>query len=88
MKGSIIKEVLLPTKYKKYLKNSQRYVFTSDEAELIELSGYAVIYGLLDKFKPILVLSVNDFEDLISNENIKRSGIYIRDYLIDPKQTC
>lgn len=70
--GAIIKDGTSTHKIQKIFKDfTKKYVFSSDEAELIELTGYAVIYGLLEKFKPILLLSTNDFKDLIENNNIK-----------------
>ena len=53
------------------MKNvSRKILYTSFEAESIEISGYAVITGLLNKYSCILKMSKNDFESLIKN-NIK-----------------
>ena len=50
---------------------SRKILYTSFEAENIELTGYAVIIGILNKYKSILKMAYKDFEKLINNENIK-----------------
>ena len=50
---------------------SRRILYTSFEAESIELTGYAVIIGILSKYKSILQMKYKDFVKLIDNENIK-----------------
>ena len=50
---------------------SKRILYTSFEAESIELTGYAVIIGILNKYKSVLQMKYNDFVKLIDNENIK-----------------
>lgn len=50
---------------------SKRILYTSFEAESIELTGYAVIIGILNKYKSVLQMKYNDFVKLINNENIK-----------------
>ena len=49
---------------------SRRILYTSFEAESIELTGYAVIIGILNKYKSVLQMKYNDFVKLIDNENI------------------
>lgn len=50
---------------------SRRILYTSFEAESIELTGYAVIIGILSKYKRIFQMKYKDFIKLIDNENIK-----------------
>lgn len=42
-----------------------RHIFSVAEVETLELQGYRIITGLLDLFKPLLLLSQDDFERLI-----------------------
>lgn len=50
---------------------SRKILYTSFEAESIELTGYAVIIGILNKYKRVLQMKYTDFVKLIDNENIK-----------------
>lgn len=50
---------------------SKRILYTSFEAESIELTGYAVIIGILNKYKSILNMKYEDFKELIKNNSIK-----------------
>lgn len=43
-----------------------RHVFTSMEKETPELRGYAALMGLLNIFRPLLCLSANDFQKIVS----------------------
>lgn len=54
------------------MKNvSRRILYTSFEAESIEITGYAVITGILSKHSSILKMSYKDFKCLINDEKIK-----------------
>lgn len=52
---------------------SRKLLYKSDEAENIELTGYAVITGLLNHFSRLLSLKLEDFTSLI-NDNKAPSG--------------
>ncbi|KXL53886.1 deoxyguanosinetriphosphate triphosphohydrolase [Anaerotignum neopropionicum] len=52
---------------------SRKLLYKSDEAENIELTGYAVITGLLNHFSRLLSLKLEDFTSLI-NDNKAQSG--------------
>jgi dGTPase len=59
---ALIRERTLVYDLQEILKDfTRKYIFTSSEAERMELGGYAIIYGLLDKFSPLLELSRDDF---------------------------
>ncbi|MDH1126722.1 dGTPase [Enterobacter sp. GD03975] len=54
------------------LKNyTSAYLFTSYEAEKMELSGFAIIKGILDEYSKILSLTKKDFLYLLNN-NVKK----------------
>ena len=54
------------------MKNvSRRILYTSFEAESIEITGYAVITGIISKYSSILKMSYKDFKCLINDEKIK-----------------
>jgi putative dGTPase len=54
------------------MKNvSRRILYTSFEAESIEITGYAVITGILNKYSSILKMSYKDFKCLVNDEKIK-----------------
>ncbi|MGC6633259.1 dGTPase, partial [Escherichia coli] len=40
---------------------AQKWVFSHPEVEELEMKGYRVISGLLDIYKPLLLLSTDDF---------------------------
>lgn len=44
------------------------HVFSVPEVETLELQGYRIITGLLDHFKPLLLLSRADFQRLLAGE--------------------
>ena len=60
-------------------KFTTKHLFSSDEAETIELSGYSVILGILEKYEPLLKLPQNDFGSLFGGElkGGKSSGTHI-----------
>lgn len=47
---------------------SRNMLYTSKEAENIELTGYAVIQGLLQKYQELLKLSYEDFDRIVGGE--------------------
>jgi dGTPase len=47
---------------------SRKLLYKSDEAENIELTGYAVITGLLNNFSRLLSLTIEDFNSLVVDE--------------------
>lgn len=49
---------------------SRQELYTSLEAENIELTGYAVITGILQRYERLLSLSCSDFQRLVKNEKI------------------
>lgn len=57
---------------------SRRILYTSFEAESIELTGYAVITGILNKYKSILKMSSKDFIELVEGKNIKGADFETR----------
>ena len=48
-------------------KVSKKILYTSFEAESIEITGYAVITGILSKYSSILKMDLDDFTSLIDN---------------------
>ncbi|MBU3054567.1 dGTPase [Pseudomonas indica] len=46
-------------------------VYTAPEAELLELTGYSAITGILEKLKPLLDLSQKNFEHLMQDDQKK-----------------
>ncbi|WP_166254565.1 dGTPase [Marinobacter salicampi] len=44
------------------------HVFSVPEVETLELQGYRIITGLLDHFKPLLLLSRSDFDRLLAGQ--------------------
>ena len=46
-----------------------RHVFTSMEKETPELRGYAALSGLLDIFKPLLTLSGDEFNQIVTRDD-------------------
>ncbi|WP_226093442.1 dGTPase [Dickeya oryzae] len=56
----------------KILKDyTSQYLFTSEEAERMELSGFSIIKGILDEYLQLLSLSKNDFSLLLTKDNKK-----------------
>ncbi|WFO51560.1 dGTPase [Aeromonas veronii] len=73
-------------KIQKALKDfTSRYIFTSEEAEKIELSGYSVIYGLMDNFAPLLKMSEDKFQLLINGDNkkIRKNKLFVHSRLFN-----
>jgi dGTPase len=75
------------------LKNvSRKILFRSKEAENNELAGHAIIYGLLEKFAPLLFLPKEKFDLLIQSKedpsvlNKKRLDIQLRLFNQLPKK--
>lgn len=52
-------------------KVSRKKLYTSFEAESIELTGYAVISGILKRYERILKLTHDDFEKIVFSQNVK-----------------
>lgn len=50
-------------------KTSRKKLYRSKEAESIELTGYAVIHGLLQKYQQLLKLSYEDFNRIVGEED-------------------
>lgn len=56
----------------KTMKNvSRRILYTSFEAESIEITGYAVITGILSKYSSVLKMKFEDFECLVYDKYIE-----------------
>ena len=62
-----------------------RNVYTSPEAEIIELSGNSIITGLLDKLAPLLTMSFPLFEYILNKDvkNVKLHGLQIEARLLN-----
>ncbi|WP_456317506.1 hypothetical protein [Solobacterium moorei] len=50
---------------------SRRILYTSFEAESIEITGYEVITGILNTYSRLLKMKYEDFEKLINGESVK-----------------
>lgn len=50
---------------------SYKHIYQNKEVQTLELQGYTIINGLLDIYKPLLELSSDDFEKLLSNKSIE-----------------
>ncbi|KEA53134.1 deoxyguanosinetriphosphate triphosphohydrolase [Mangrovibacter sp. MFB070] len=59
---------------------AMRHVFSHPDVEQLELQGYRVISGLLDIYRPLLLLPLADFHLLVSGENVRRLPIESRLY--------
>ncbi|HGP0980033.1 TPA: dGTPase [Klebsiella aerogenes] len=65
----------------KILKDyTSKNLFTSDEAERMELSGFYIIKGILDEYIKLLCLTKDDFSLLINkdNKNIRKKDLDIQ----------
>ncbi|WP_460147508.1 dGTPase [Pseudomonas sp. S2_A02] len=62
-----------------------RHVYTSPEAEIIELSGNSIITGLLDKLSPLLEMSFANFEHVLNKDvkKVKENGLQIEARLLN-----
>lgn len=69
---SLISENLEMGKVLETMKSvSKRILYTSFEAESIEITGYAVIMGILKKYGCILKMEYDNFKKLVDGEKIK-----------------
>lgn len=60
----------------KIIKNvSRRLLYSSIEAESIELTGYSVISGILAHYEKILKMDYSDFKKLVNNEPISEFDV-------------
>ncbi|ELX8379412.1 dGTPase [Providencia vermicola] len=55
-----------------------KHVFSHHEVEELELQGYRIIGGLLDFYRPLLMLDRNDFASLVENNYHKQFFIETR----------
>ncbi|RPF12753.1 dGTPase [Vibrio crassostreae] len=55
------------------------YLFTSSEAECMELSGYSIISGIISDYQKLLELPLEEFKSLIVNDfdSIKENDLHI-----------
>jgi dGTPase len=62
-----------------------RNVYTSPEAEIIELSGNSIITGILEKLSPLLEMTFTDFEFVLNKDvkNVKLNGLQIEARLLN-----
>jgi len=68
----------------KILKDfSSDYLFSSKEAETMELSGYAVISGLLEVYSKLLQLPRDKFSLIVDNEDIRKNKLDIHKRLFN-----
>jgi dGTPase len=51
-------------------KVSQKYIYQNKEVQTLELKGYTIINTLLEKYKPLLLLSSEDFSKLLKDKKI------------------
>lgn len=49
---------------------SEKYIYKHKEVQTLELQGYSIVNGLLDIYKPLLKLSEEDFDTLLTDEKI------------------
>lgn len=64
----------------KILKDyTSKHLFTSEEAERMELSGFSIIKGILDEYMKLLSLTKDDFGLLVmkDNKNIRKRNLDI-----------
>lgn len=55
----------------KTIKNvSKQILYTSFEAESIEITGYAVIIGILNKYKSVFKMSFENFSKVLRNDDV------------------
>lgn len=59
-------------------KVSRKILYASIEAESIELTGYAVILGILKSYEKLIMLSYEDFQKIVKGENLKGKDVEIR----------
>ncbi len=63
-----------------YKNVAVRHVFSHPDVEQLELQGYRVISGLLEIYRPLLQLSVDEFSELVEKERVRRIPIESRLY--------
>ena len=63
-----------------YKHVAMRHVFSHPDVEQLELQGYRVISGLLEIYRPLLQLSVDEFSELVEQERVRRIPIESRLY--------
>ena len=61
-------------------KVSRKKLYTSFEAESIELTGYAVISGIIHRYERLLKLTCDDFQQIVNSQNVKGFDIERRLY--------
>lgn len=61
-----------------FKKVAFRHVFNHPEVEQLELQGYRVISGLLDIYRPLLLLSQDEFSELTAQDYLKGYPIETR----------
>ncbi|GKW06701.1 dGTPase [Pectobacterium carotovorum] len=57
---------------------TREYIFSSYEAETIELSGYSIILGILNSYSSLLSLSRSKFEKIVEGTYTKEDGLDIQ----------
>lgn len=57
---------------------ARKHVFNHSEVEQLELQGYRVIQGLLDAYKPMMLLSAGDFTQLAEHDELQGHPIETR----------
>ncbi|WP_462173747.1 dGTPase [Pseudoalteromonas xiamenensis] len=71
--GHILEDDSYQSRIAKAMKNvAVKHVFNHREVEANELKGYTVISGLLDKYKPLLEASKEEFSNALNNEKTIR----------------
>jgi dGTPase len=63
-----------------YKQVAKRHVFCHPEVEQLELQGYRVISGLLDIYRPLLMMSFADFQQMVANNSVGHLPIETRLY--------
>lgn len=63
-----------------YIKRGDASCVSHPDVEQLELQGYRVISGLLEIYRPLLQLSVNEFSELVEQERVRRLPIESRLY--------
>lgn len=51
-------------------KISLKYIYQNKDVQELELQGYSIVNGLLNIYKPLLELSIDDFTKLLEDERI------------------
>ncbi|NDJ58849.1 dGTPase [Enterobacteriaceae bacterium 4M9] len=65
---------------KVYKQVALAHVFSHPDVEQLELQGYRVITGLLDIYRPLLMLSLADFQQLVEHNRVSGKPIETRLY--------